>query len=98
MQISFIKELAASLASGAAVGYATNSLAVTMLFKKILGRFGGVIESSYEEFVVSMSGLVESDLLNHKTLAEEFLGDKFKNVLYDVSRELLSVQLPKNSC
>ncbi|MDR2490312.1 MAG: DUF445 family protein, partial [Spirochaetaceae bacterium] len=83
-----------SIVSGAAVGYATNSLAVSMLFKKIFGRWGGVIERYYNEFIAGMSQLVESDLVNHNTLKDELSGEAFRAAAAEMCRTVIAEKLP----
>ncbi|MDR2484746.1 MAG: DUF445 family protein [Treponema sp.] len=96
MSISMIGELAIAIASGAGVGWITNAVAVNMLFRKY-GRWGGVIEERYEEFIENMARLVEDDLVNHKTLQGEFDSPAFKAVLYAWIEDLLKKELPEKS-
>ncbi|MDR2521837.1 MAG: DUF445 family protein, partial [Spirochaetaceae bacterium] len=97
MLTRFLVSLAASVLSGAAAGYATNSLAVTMLFKKICGKFGGVIERSYKDFIVNISGLVESDLLNDTTLAAAIQTSQFREVVHALVRDIAEIYLPRET-
>ncbi|GMO45518.1 MAG: hypothetical protein Ta2B_26570 [Termitinemataceae bacterium] len=92
-----LSELVTSIILGGAVGYATNDLAIKMLFQKYFNRFGGVIKDHYGEFITSMSQLVEADLVNHKTLENEFNSDTFKKVLQKWISDILLQELPKNS-
>lgn len=64
--------------TGAVTGYLTNNLALKMIFKEY-GPLGGVVIKTKNEFIDSISALVERDLINHHTLKEEFSHPKFKN-------------------
>ena len=63
--------------TGAVTGYLTNNLALKMIFKEY-GPLGGVVIKTKDEFIDSISGLVEKDLINHHTLEEEFSRPEFK--------------------
>ena len=91
-----ILKLVVSCLAGALTGWITNDVAVKMLFKKYFG-FGGVIEKEYESFVKSISELVERDLVNHKTLKDEFSSDKFKEVLHEIVKIIFISKLPQIS-
>ncbi|AEF84989.1 hypothetical protein TREPR_0747 [Treponema primitia ZAS-2] len=86
-----------SILGGAAIGYITNSIAVNMLFRKFLGRWGGVIEDNYKEFIENMSQLVEDELVNSNTLLSEFNSDKFKALLRTWIEDVLKKELPEKS-
>jgi uncharacterized membrane protein YheB (UPF0754 family) len=90
-------DLGIALIGGAAVGWLTNALAVSMLFKKFLGRWGGVIEEQYEGFIENMSMLVEADLVNHQTLAPECGSPAFTEALHGWIEDILQKELPANS-
>ncbi|MDR1986932.1 MAG: DUF445 domain-containing protein, partial [Treponema sp.] len=90
-------DLGVALISGAAVGWLTNAIAVSMLFNKFLGRWGGVIEEQYEGFIENMSVLVESDLVNHQTLAPECGSPAFTQALQGWIEDILRKELPANS-
>ena len=96
MSFSIIAELSTAILGGAAVGWITNVIAVNMLFRKY-GRWGGVIEERYEEFIENMSDMVEADLVNHKTLQGEFDTPEFKAVLHMWIEELVKKELPEKS-
>ncbi|MDR0525053.1 MAG: DUF445 family protein [Spirochaetaceae bacterium] len=91
-----ISILLVAVAGGAAVGWITNALAVSMLFRKYW-KWGGFIEARYEEFIENMSQLVEADLVNHKTLENEFNGQAFKAVLRTWIEDILRKELPEKS-
>jgi uncharacterized membrane protein YheB (UPF0754 family) len=63
--------------TGAITGYLTNNLALKMIFKEY-GPLGGVVIKTKDEFIDSISALVERDLINHHTLKEEFSHPNFK--------------------
>jgi len=63
--------------TGAVTGYLTNNLALKMIFKEY-GPLGGVVIKTKDEFIDSISALVERDLINHHTLEEEFSRTEFK--------------------
>jgi uncharacterized membrane protein YheB (UPF0754 family) len=90
-------DLGIALIGGAAVGWLTNAIAVSMLFKKFLGRWGGVIEAQYAAFIENMSLLVEADLVNHRTLAPECRSPAFIQALHDWIEDILRRELPANS-
>jgi uncharacterized membrane protein YheB (UPF0754 family) len=96
MSFSIIAEFSTAILGGAAVGWITNVIAVNMLFRKY-GRWGGVIEERYEEFIENMSDMVEADLVNHKTLQGEFDTPEFKAVLHTWIEELVKKELPEKS-
>jgi uncharacterized membrane protein YheB (UPF0754 family) len=85
-----------STAMGGAVGWVTNSIAINMLFKKYW-KWGGIVEDNYEEFIRDMSDLVETDLINVKTLQNEFASDAFRNVLRKWVSDIIRKELPENS-
>lgn len=62
--------LLVKIISGAYVGYATNDLAIQMLFRKRFG-LGGIVLRTREEFIANISRLVERDIINHHTLSRE---------------------------
>jgi uncharacterized membrane protein YheB (UPF0754 family) len=67
-----------------------------MLFKKY-GRWGGVIEENYRSFITNMSGLIEDDLVNGRTLAPEFNGEGFRRAVQKWVEDIFSRELPQNS-
>ncbi|MDR2398809.1 MAG: DUF445 domain-containing protein, partial [Spirochaetaceae bacterium] len=93
----FVIDISIALIGGAAVGWLTNALAVSMLFKKFLGRWGGVIEEQYEAFIENMSALVEADLVNSHTLAATLNSPGFTQTLQNVVETLLMETLPGRS-
>ncbi|MDR3116102.1 MAG: DUF445 domain-containing protein [Treponema sp.] len=90
-------DLGIALIGGAAVGWLTNAIAVSMLFKKFLGRWGGVIEEQYAAFIENMADLVEADLVNPETLAPEFGSPAFTRALQGWIEDILRKDLPANS-
>jgi uncharacterized membrane protein YheB (UPF0754 family) len=96
MSVSVLIEIGISLVLGGFVGWVTNALAVNMLFKKYW-KWGGVIEERYQEFIINMSQLVETDLVNGKTLLTEFNSSPFKQALQQWIEAILRKELPENS-
>lgn len=74
-----IPAILAAASTGAVTGYLTNNLALKMIFKKY-GPFGGVVIKTRDEFIKSISQLVERDIINHDTLKEEFSKAEFKKI------------------
>ena len=72
--------LLSKITSGAVVGYATNDLAVKMLFKEYLG-LGGIVLKTHSEFVDNIAQLVERDIINHHTIEQELRNDRFAQAL-----------------
>jgi uncharacterized membrane protein YheB (UPF0754 family) len=89
-----IKDLLFSVFGGAAAGWVTNSIAVSMLFKKFFGRWGGVIESGYKELIQNLSRLVEQKLINARTLENEIQKQGFNDTLHCWVKEILEKELP----
>lgn len=77
---------------GGITGYITNVTAVKMLFRKILG-FGGVIIETREEFIENVSQLVERDIINHGTLDIELSKDDFVSAATRVFNDFLQKQI-----
>ncbi|MDR0568889.1 MAG: DUF445 family protein [Spirochaetaceae bacterium] len=96
MADAMLIEIAVAAASGGAVGWITNSIAVNMLFRKY-GPWGGLIEERYEEFIENISDLAETDLLNHKTLRTACNGPAFKAVLRAWIEDILRHELPEKT-
>jgi len=82
---------------GAGTGYITNNIAIKMLFKKYFGRFGGMIEDTHDEFVENISKLIEKDLINHSTLANEFQSEKFRDYIKELVKDMFIHSLVNNS-
>ena len=78
--------------AGAITGYVTNVTAVKMLFKKVFG-FGGVIIETREEFIDNVSQLVERDIINHGTLENEISKEKFSVEITKIVDDFLQRQL-----
>jgi uncharacterized membrane protein YheB (UPF0754 family) len=68
-----------------------------MLFKKFLGRWGGVIESGYEELIQNLSRLVERRLVNTQTLQSEIEKETFKDTLSIWIKDILQNELPERT-
>jgi uncharacterized membrane protein YheB (UPF0754 family) len=81
---------------GGATGYVTNNIAIKMLFKKYFG-FGGVIEKTRDEFIENISKLIEKDLINHNTILPEIEKEEFREALFEVIKDTISLYLPQNS-
>lgn len=73
-----MEKLIEGLISGAFAGYITNDLAISMLFKKYLGRFGGVIVKTRQEFEKNVSVLIEKQIINCETLNPELRKPEFR--------------------
>ncbi len=78
--------------TGAATGYITNDVAVRMLFRSF-GPFGGVLESTREEFIVNMSQLVEDEIINYETISGELENPRVREEINRFITEVISVQL-----
>ena len=85
-------ELYLQALAGGITGYVTNVTAVKMLFKKVFG-FGGVIIETREEFIENVSKLVERDIINHGTLDNELSKDAFIAKVTKVVDDILQRQL-----
>ncbi|MCC3145990.1 DUF445 family protein [Halanaerobium sp. Z-7514] len=91
-----IPAILAAASTGAVTGYLTNNLALKMIFKKY-GPFGGVVIKTRDEFIESISELVERDIINHATLKEEFSKPEFKKNLNKTVKDLLKFHLYQRS-
>ncbi len=89
-----ISSLLLSGLTGAVTGYVTNDVAVRMLFRSF-GPFGGVLESTREEFIFNMSELVEEEIINYETIAGELDNPLVKDEINRFVTEFISVQLPQ---
>jgi uncharacterized membrane protein YheB (UPF0754 family) len=96
MNLSLVIETAVASLMGGGVGWVTNAVAIDMLFKKY-GRWGGVIVEHYKDFIENMSQLVETDLLNSRTLKQELSSEGFKDVLCVLIEDILKKELPESS-
>ena len=92
-----ISQLLINTLIGAGTGYITNNIAIKMLFKKYFGRFGGMIEDTHDEFVENISALIEKDLINHSTLADEFQSEKFRNYIKILVQDMFTHSLMHHS-
>lgn len=82
--------------TGAVTGYLTNNLALKMIFKEY-GPLGGVVIKTKNEFIDSISELVERDLINHHTLEKEFSRPEFKHVFRQSVSDFLNLHLEQHS-
>ncbi len=82
--------------TGAVTGYLTNNLALKMIFKEY-GPLGGVVIKTKDEFIDSISALVERDLINHHTLEAEFTRPEFKENFAQSVSDFLNVYLEQRS-
>ncbi|PUU88761.1 MAG: hypothetical protein CI947_1851, partial [Halanaerobium sp.] len=82
--------------TGAVTGYLTNNLALKMIFKEY-GPLGGVVIKTKDEFIDSISELVERDLINHHTLEEEFSRPDFKQNFAQSLSDFLNVYLDRRT-
>ncbi|MFN2341667.1 MAG: DUF445 domain-containing protein, partial [Halanaerobium sp.] len=82
--------------TGAVTGYLTNNLALKMIFKEY-GPLGGVVIKTKDEFIDSISALVERDLINHQTLEEEFSRPEFKESFNQSLDDFLNIYLDQRS-
>ena len=92
-----LTQLLINTLTGAGTGYITNNIAIKMLFKKYFGRFGGMIEDTHEEFVENISALIEKDLINHTTLADEFQSHEFGEYIQKLVRDMFTKSLLTHS-
>lgn len=82
--------------TGAVTGYLTNNLALKMIFKEY-GPLGGVVIKTKDEFIDSISALVERDLINHHTLEEEFSRPEFRENFNQSLDDFLNIYLEERS-
>jgi len=82
--------------TGAVTGYLTNNLALKMIFKEY-GPLGGVVIKTKDEFIDSISELVERDLINHHTLEEEFSRPEFKENFARSLSDFLNIYLDQRT-
>ncbi|MFW5979495.1 MAG: DUF445 family protein [Halanaerobium sp.] len=82
--------------TGAITGYLTNNLALKMIFKEY-GPLGGVVIKTKDEFIDSISALVERDLVNHHTLEAEFSRPEFKESFQQSVDDFLNIYLEERS-
>ncbi len=95
--------LFAKILAGGVVGYATNYLAIKMLFEEYFkikigqktASLGGVIVKERKEFERSISRLVESEVIHPKALQTEIQKDTFKTALNGFFTSFLGNELPK---
>ena len=75
---------------GALIGYITNWIAVTMLFKPVkpvmIGKFKlpftpGIIPNNKERIAASIGDAISRELLNEETLKQKLLSDEVENVV-----------------
>ena len=85
--------LATNIATGAAVGYITNTLAIRMLFREYPIIGGGEVIKSRDALEQSMSKLVEEQLITPDTLLEEFEKPAFKRSFEQLIHSILSDHL-----
>ena len=88
--------LAANLATGAVVGYLTNSLAIKMLFKEYPIIGGGEVIKNRDELEQAMSELVEEKLITPETLLEEFGTEGFKQSFEELIRYIIANNLKEH--
>jgi len=82
--------------TGAVTGYLTNNLALKMIFKEY-GPLAGVVIKTKDEFIDSISELVERDLINHHTLEEEFSRPEFKENFARSLSDFLNIYLDQRT-
>lgn len=82
--------------TGAVTGYLTNNLALKMIFKEY-GPLGGVVIKTKDEFIDSISDLVERDLINHQTLEAEFSRPQFKENFVRSLNDFLNIYLDQRT-
>ncbi len=92
-----LTQLLINTLTGASTGYITNNIAIKMLFKKYFGRFGGMIEDTHAEFVQNIAALIEKDLINHSTLADEFQSPVFGAYVKKLVEDMFVTTLPAHS-
>ncbi|MCU0445268.1 MAG: DUF445 family protein [Microscillaceae bacterium] len=99
-----IVNIIAKILAGAVVGYATNYLAIKMLFQeyfkiifkpwKINFSLGGVIVKERKEFEARISQLVESDVIHHQAIEQELRKPEFEAALNQLIANLFFEKLP----
>lgn len=94
--MSYLNFLALNALIGGVTGYATNNLAIKMLFKKYFG-IGGMIIDTREQFAENVSSLVEREIINNRTIASELEGEDFRNAFSVVVYDFLRRQLYQNT-
>lgn len=82
--------------TGAVTGYLTNNLALKMIFKEY-GPLGGVVIKTKDEFIESISVLVERDLINHHTLEAEFSRPEFKEKFAQTISDFFNIYLDQRT-
>ena len=75
--------------SGGLTGYLTNSMALKMIFKKVMG-VGGVIPSNYRQFREGVGRLVADHLLTPETLSPSLSSPQFRNGVKEGLKEGLT--------
>jgi uncharacterized membrane protein YheB (UPF0754 family) len=96
-----LSNIIAKILAGTVVGYATNYLAIKMLFQEFfkvkIGKkkwsLGGVIIKEREQFQKSISRLVESDVIHHHALKTEINKDSFLNSIEKIFSHFLEVEV-----
>ena len=91
MQMELVKSILAVIGGGA-TGYITNDYAVKMIFRKY-GPLGGMIIDTREQFVESVSELVERDIINNRTIENELSKYEFRRVFYNLISDVLKKYL-----
>lgn len=80
--------------SSGVAGYITNKYAVNMIFKEYTPlKIGGAVKKNKEKFIEEISDLVERDIINSETLRKNVLGENFKVVMQDVSKDFFKESL-----
>ncbi len=80
--------------TGSLTGYVTNDVAVRMLFRSF-GPFGGVLESTREEFIFNMSQLVEDEIINYETISGELESEEVREEINNFISSVISSRLPE---
>lgn len=93
--MELVKSILAVIGGGA-TGYITNDYAVKMIFRKY-GPLGGMIIDTREQFVESVSELVERDIINNRTIENELSKYEFRRVFYNLISDVLKKYLYKNT-
>jgi len=78
---------------GSVTGYQTNKWALRLLFREYWG-FGGYIVKTRRQFTDNISELVESDIINARTLRPRLRGDELQRQARALVLEFFETQLP----
>ncbi|TAG04084.1 MAG: DUF445 family protein [Cytophagia bacterium] len=100
-----LSNIIAKILAGTVVGYATNYLAIKMLFQEFfkfkIGKktfsLGGVIVKEREQFQNSISRLVESEVIHHQALKTEINKDVFVEAITKIFTHFFDAELAQSN-